>query len=69
MVTIGVDAHKRVHQAVALDSAWDGLLGSWRGAVSQGVTVKSRWTAWARAMNDAPASDCATCSTTPAGCG
>ena len=31
MVTIGVDAHKRVHQAVALDSAGR-LLGSWRGA-------------------------------------
>jgi transposase len=31
MVTIGVDAHKRVHQAVALDAAGT-ILGSWRGA-------------------------------------
>ena len=31
MVTIGVDAHKRVHQALALDDAGT-VLGSWRGA-------------------------------------
>ena len=31
MVTIGVDAHKRVHQAVALDPTGR-VLGSWRGA-------------------------------------
>ena len=31
MVTIGVDAHKHVHQAVALDPAGR-VLGSWRGA-------------------------------------
>ncbi len=31
MVTIGIDAHKRVHQAVALDD-YGALLGSWRGA-------------------------------------
>ena len=31
MVTIGVDAHKRVHHAVALNSLGQ-LLGSWRGA-------------------------------------
>ncbi len=31
MVTIGVDAHKRVHQAVALDDAGT-ILSSWRGA-------------------------------------
>ena len=33
MVTIGVDAHKRVHQAVALDAAGR-VLGSWRGATT-----------------------------------
>ena len=31
MVTIGVDAHKAVHQALALDDAGT-ILGSWRGA-------------------------------------
>lgn len=31
MVTIGVDAHKRVHQALALDTAGT-ILGTWRGA-------------------------------------
>jgi transposase len=31
MVTIGVDAHKAVHQALALDDAGT-VLGSWRGA-------------------------------------
>ncbi len=31
MVTIGVDAHKRVHQALALDDAGT-MLGSWRGS-------------------------------------
>ena len=31
MVTIGVDAHKRVHHAVALDSAGK-VLGTWHGA-------------------------------------
>ena len=31
MVTIGVDAHKRVHQALALDAAGT-VLSSWRGA-------------------------------------
>ncbi|HEV2123793.1 MAG TPA: IS110 family transposase, partial [Chloroflexota bacterium] len=31
MVTIGIDAHKRVHQAVALDD-YGALLSSWRGA-------------------------------------
>jgi len=31
MITIGVDAHKRVHQALALDAAGT-ILGSWRGA-------------------------------------
>jgi transposase len=31
MVTIGVDAHKAVHQALALDDTGT-LLGSWRGA-------------------------------------
>ncbi|HEV2124795.1 MAG TPA: IS110 family transposase [Chloroflexota bacterium] len=33
MVTIGVDAHKRVHQALALDDAGS-VLGSWRGSNS-----------------------------------
>ena len=31
MVTIGVDAHKSIHQALALDDAGT-LLGHWRGA-------------------------------------
>jgi transposase len=31
MITIGVDAHKRVHQALALDDAGT-ILSSWRGA-------------------------------------
>jgi transposase len=31
MITIGVDAHKAVHQALALDDAGT-ILGSWRGA-------------------------------------
>ncbi len=31
MITIGVDAHKRVHQALALD-ATGAVLGTWRGA-------------------------------------
>lgn len=31
MITIGIDAHKAVHQAVALDNAGT-VLGSWRGA-------------------------------------
>ncbi len=31
MVTIGVDAHKHVHQALALDDAGT-ILGTWRGA-------------------------------------
>ena len=31
MITIGVDAHKRVHQALALNDAGT-ILGSWRGA-------------------------------------
>lgn len=30
MLTIGVDAHKRVHAALALDDA-GAVLGSWRG--------------------------------------
>ncbi len=33
MVTIGVDAHKAVHQALALDAAGT-ILGSWRGATT-----------------------------------
>jgi transposase len=33
MVTIGVDAHKSVHQALALDNAGT-VLGSWRGATT-----------------------------------
>ena len=33
MVTIGVDAHKAVHQALALDDAGT-ILGSWRGATT-----------------------------------
>ncbi len=31
MITIGVDAHKRIHQAVALDGTGT-VLGSWRDA-------------------------------------
>ncbi len=31
MITIGVDAHKRVHQALALDPT-GAVLGHWRGA-------------------------------------
>lgn len=37
MVTIGVDAHKSVHQAVALDDT-GAILGSWRGA-----NTPARW--------------------------
>ena len=33
MVTIGVDAHTSVHQALALDNAGT-VLGSWRGATT-----------------------------------
>ncbi len=33
MVTIGVDAHKHVHQALALDGTGT-VLGTWRGANS-----------------------------------
>ena len=33
MVTIGVDAHKAVHQALALDAVGT-VLGSWRGATT-----------------------------------
>jgi transposase len=33
MITIGVDAHKRVHQAVASDEAGR-RIGQWRGANS-----------------------------------
>ncbi len=33
MVTLGVDAHKSVHQALALDDAGT-ILGSWRGATT-----------------------------------
>jgi len=35
MITIGIDAHKAVHQAVALDDAGT-VLGSWRGANTPG---------------------------------
>lgn len=39
MVTIGVDAHKRVHHAVALDPLGR-LLGSWRGYWAAGATAQ-----------------------------
>jgi transposase len=43
MVTIGVDAHKQVHAAVALDDAGHAL-GHWRGPNSrEGWTALQAW--------------------------
>jgi transposase len=49
MISIGVDAHKSVHAAVALDQGGQ-VLGQWRGANSEGG-----WAAlatWARQWDD-----------------
>ena len=40
MITIGVDAHKAVHQALVLDDAGT-ILGSWRGATTPDTSSRS----------------------------
>ena len=44
MITIGVDAHKRMHAAVAMDAAGV-ILGEWRGANTvAGWQALQEWT-------------------------
>ena len=47
MITIGVDAHKRMHAAVAVDAAGV-ILGEWRGANT--ATDWQALRAWAGAL-------------------
>jgi hypothetical protein len=42
MLTVGVDAHKRVNMAVAIDAAGREV-ARWRGPNSVGCSYRTRW--------------------------